>query len=588
MPDPLPVVNVAFVQAHPEVRLADVRWTPAPPPARERYLQGHLPGAVFVDLDRDLAQPGGPGRHPLPSEEAFAGTLARLGIGEETHVVAYDDGNGAIAARFWFMLRVHGHARVSVLEGGLAAWRAAGLPLTQAEPAPAPAPLRALRLDRARLVDREGVRARGAAVLLDARAGERYRGEVEPIDRRAGHIPGALNAPFTQNLLPDGRWKPAGELRALYERLGPDVIASCGSGVTACHLLLARELAGLAPGRLYVGSWSDWSSDPSRPIATGAEPGALRRRRPQSMAPAINGARNQWRPQSTAASHKGRQWRGLRRLTGACEREFSSKQQPIVRLRHQRRTRRQGGGAVGVHEVRPDRPALPPRVLGEVVNRVADREAHLARRAQPARVVAVGEHRPAPAKDAVQPPRHAHLEPLHRPPERDLVGRLDDEVEVIALHREMNEPEAEADAPQLERARNRPEAAVRPQVPDLAPHPAGDVQRCFVKRRPRAMRHLRARRPALAARPAARASPGLEVEADLHGHSSTMNGGSDNRARGGHPARPAVQAWDVRPFKQRLAGAACGARAGSGAPSPGDFDRADLGRRSARCLARKS
>jgi thiosulfate/3-mercaptopyruvate sulfurtransferase len=274
-----PLVDVKWVQAHPEVLLADLRWTgkDAPASAAERYAAGHLPGAVFVDLDRDLARPGGPGRHPFPPIDELAATLGRLGISDRTHVVVYDDGNGSIAARLWFMLRVHGHGLVSVLEGGLAAWTAAGLPLETAPAQVAPVPPPRLVRDESRLLDRAAVEKLGAGdLLLDARAPERYRGEVEPIDRRAGHIPGAVNAPFSANLREGGRFRPPEELRELYCKLGADragqIVASCGSGVTACHDLLALELAGFTGARLYVGSWSDWSSDPAAPIATGPSP----------------------------------------------------------------------------------------------------------------------------------------------------------------------------------------------------------------------------------------------------------------------------------------------------------------------------
>jgi thiosulfate/3-mercaptopyruvate sulfurtransferase len=286
------LVEPRWLSQHPEVRIADLRsivarrppsgasrpatqTEPAPPtpPARQKYDEGHIPSAVFVDLDRDLAQPGGPGRHPFPTEEAFARLLGQLGIGPRTHVVVYDDASGSIAARLWFMLRVHGHERASLLDGGLKAWVEAGLPLSKEEPRVAPVPPPALKLDRSRVLDRSQVEKRGKAALLDARAPERYRGEIEPIDERAGHIPGALNAPFAANLTAAQRFRPPAELRKLYEVYGSDVIVSCGSGVTACHDAFAIELAGLPPARLYVGSWSDWSSDPSRPIATGAAPG---------------------------------------------------------------------------------------------------------------------------------------------------------------------------------------------------------------------------------------------------------------------------------------------------------------------------
>ena len=267
------LVDVRWIQTHPAARLVDLRWAPQGPKAIDRYRAGHLPGAAFVDLDTDLAQPGGPGRHPFPAVERFAALLGRLGIGAGTEVVVYDDGSGAIAARLWFMLRVHGHARAAVLDGGLAAWTAAGLALSTVEPRIEPVAPPALLRDESRLVDRAAVAARPAdALLLDARAPERYRGEVEPIDRAAGHIPGAVNAPFSGNLLPTGRFKAPAALRELYLGLGAgsasSVIASCGSGVTACHDLLALELAGIQGARLYVGSWSDWSSA-GGPIATG-------------------------------------------------------------------------------------------------------------------------------------------------------------------------------------------------------------------------------------------------------------------------------------------------------------------------------
>lgn len=266
------LVDPRWVREHPDARLVDLRWAPKGPAARQKYEEGHLPGAVFVDLDRDLSRPGGPGRHPFPSEEQFAQVLSRLGIGPGTHVVVYDDGHSSFAARFWFMLRAFGHQAASVLDGGLRAWAEAGLPLTREEPRIAPAPLRKLALDRSRLAEVAEVRSR-KAVVLDARAPERYRGEVEPLDPKAGHIPGALNAPYAANLTGAQRFRPPEELRRIYEKYGSNVIVSCGSGVTACHDALAMELAGLPPPRLYVGSFSGWIEDPARPIATGPEPG---------------------------------------------------------------------------------------------------------------------------------------------------------------------------------------------------------------------------------------------------------------------------------------------------------------------------
>jgi len=287
MSDTQPLVDATWLARQPPgaVRIVDLRWSLSGPPAKEKYRAGHIPGAVYVDLERDLSRHGGPGRHPFPSPEDFARVLARLGVAEGTQVVVYDDGTGSVAARLWFMLRVHGHERASVLDGGYAAWEKAGLPVTQEEPRIDPVPARALRLDASRLVDRAQVAAllarrkeagEGRGLVLDARAPERYRGEAEPVDKRAGHIPGALNAPFSGNLK-EGRFRPRAELRAIYDRLGAgkasEVVASCGSGVTACHTLLALELAGYTGGKLYVGSWSDWSSQPDAPIATGADPG---------------------------------------------------------------------------------------------------------------------------------------------------------------------------------------------------------------------------------------------------------------------------------------------------------------------------
>jgi thiosulfate/3-mercaptopyruvate sulfurtransferase len=292
MSDTKPVVDVAWLASQRPadvgglpIRIVDLRWTLAgKPTGREKYEAGHIPGAAFVDLDRDLSRHGGPGRHPFPEADQFADVLARLGIGPETHVVVYDDSGGAIAARLWFMLRVHGHERASVLDGGYPAWAQAGLPVTKQEPRIEPAAKRTMRLDRGRLVDRAYVermvaqrRDPGARPLLtDARPPERYRGETEPIDRVAGHIPGAVNAPVAGNLR-EGRFRPPQELRALYERLGagrtPEIVASCGSGVTACHTLLSLELAGIGGGKLYAGSWSDWSSQPDAQIATGSDPG---------------------------------------------------------------------------------------------------------------------------------------------------------------------------------------------------------------------------------------------------------------------------------------------------------------------------
>ena len=247
---------------------------------RDAYFAGHVPGAVFLDTDADLAAPGGArggplGRHPWPPREQVARVMSRAGIGAGTQVVAYDDQAGAIAARLWFVLRAHGHAHVAVLDGGIVKWRSEGRPLETRVPEIAPAIFQA-RFDSSRVLSKEEMTAlvrSGEALVLDARAAERYRGESEPIDPRAGHIPGALNAPFSGNLSAGSvpAFLPAEALRQRYAAFGADTrepIVYCGSGITACHDLLALELAGLR-GRLYAGSWSEWSSDPSLPAEKG-------------------------------------------------------------------------------------------------------------------------------------------------------------------------------------------------------------------------------------------------------------------------------------------------------------------------------
>lgn len=238
----------------------------------------HVPGAYNAHLARDLSGPHAPGagRHPWPGEAAFARTLAGWGITPGSQVVVYDGADGAFAARAWCLLRLAGHAAVAVLDGGIAAWRAQGLPLDAVHPPLATAPPQPLAFDRSRLFDAARVQAHLAAggLLLDARAGERFRGEVEPIDRIAGHVPGARSRPYADNL-EAGRFKPserlATEFGALLGGHPPrDVVAMCGSGVTACHHLLAMAHAGLDGAGLYTGSWSGWVEDPARPVATGA------------------------------------------------------------------------------------------------------------------------------------------------------------------------------------------------------------------------------------------------------------------------------------------------------------------------------
>ena len=263
----------------PGLRVVDVRWYLDPKRVgRDAYLAGHIPGAVFLDVERDLSAPGGgrglpAGRHPWPSEEQVARVMGAAGIGPGTRVVAYDDQSGATAARLWYVLRAHGHDAVAVLDGGITKWMAEGRPL-EAGPVSVPAARFDARLRPGFVVDKAAMLARGDALVFDARAGERYRGETEPIDPRAGHVPGAVSMPFSGNLA-DGVFRPPAELRARFAAAGAaerEPVVYCGSGVTACHDLLALELAGLK-GRLYAGSWSEWSSDPSLPVATGSEPG---------------------------------------------------------------------------------------------------------------------------------------------------------------------------------------------------------------------------------------------------------------------------------------------------------------------------
>ena len=256
------------------VVVADVRWYLDGRSGRAAYEAGHLPGAVFVDLDRWLARPGAPeeGRHPLPAPEVFAAGMSELGIADDGVVVAYDDQGGVIAARLVWLLRVTGHD-AALLDGGLSG--SAG-PLSTEPVHPQPTVFTPSPWPQERLADLDDATAPGATVL-DARAPDRYRGEHEPIDPRAGHIPGAVNVPCRENLDPTGRFLPVDLLR---ERLrtagvqaGADVVSYCGSGVTACHNLLALELAGLGQGRLYAGSWSAYSNTPGRPVATGDAPG---------------------------------------------------------------------------------------------------------------------------------------------------------------------------------------------------------------------------------------------------------------------------------------------------------------------------
>jgi thiosulfate/3-mercaptopyruvate sulfurtransferase len=265
--------------ADPSVRVADVRWYLGGKRGADEYARGHIPGAVFVDLDRDLAAPpgAGPGRHPLPAAEDFARFLARIGVEAHTTVVAYDDAGGAIAARLWWLLRHFGHGGGRVLDGGLAAFVALGLPLSTEPPILTPAPLLSLSAAGSGVVDKRAVnrlRSEPGALLLDARARERFEGRSEPVDARPGHIPGARSAPFVENLVaPGGALLPPAILAERFRALGAfeaeQVVAYCGSGVTACHTLLALSLAGRDDALLYEGSWSDWARDPSLPAELG-------------------------------------------------------------------------------------------------------------------------------------------------------------------------------------------------------------------------------------------------------------------------------------------------------------------------------
>ncbi|AJP04210.1 3-mercaptopyruvate sulfurtransferase [Streptomyces cyaneogriseus subsp. noncyanogenus] len=261
--------------------LLDVRWQLSLAKAagapdfdgRAEYAAGHIPGAVFVDLDRELAAaPGRGGRHPLPDLAEFGAAMRRAGVSAGRPVVVYDGGQGWAAARAWWLLRWTGHPDVRVLDGGLPSWQG---PLSTETPDPAPGDFEPVA-GASGLLDADAAAALArSGVLFDARAGERYRGEVEPIDRVGGHIPGAVSAPTTENVAPDGRFLPAEKLRARFEALGAaegtEVGVYCGSGVSAAHEVLALAVAGI-PAALYVGSWSEWSSDPTRPVAVGPDP----------------------------------------------------------------------------------------------------------------------------------------------------------------------------------------------------------------------------------------------------------------------------------------------------------------------------
>jgi thiosulfate/3-mercaptopyruvate sulfurtransferase len=274
----------------------DVRWSLAVPDGRPAFLAGHIPGAVYVDLDHDLADHSvtGRGRHPLPSEAAFTEAMRSWGLHDGDTAIVMDDLGNQSAARAWWLLRHAGFGDVRMLDGGLQAWVAAGHPLedgeTVAEPGDATAHFGAMSV-----IDADGVAALPATgAVLDSRAGARYRGEVEPIDPRAGHVPGALSAPTAENLDADGRFLEPDELRAKYAALGIEpgtaTAAYCGSGVTAAHQVAALALAGI-DASLFPGSWSQWSNEAARPVAIGAEPGGATEEPSTSAEPSRTGGR---------------------------------------------------------------------------------------------------------------------------------------------------------------------------------------------------------------------------------------------------------------------------------------------------------
>ena len=264
-----PLITPAELAAHLDrFTVLDVRYLMGGPPGEAQHRAGHVPGAAYVDMDRDLADPPGDGgRHPLPDEERFEEAMRRAGVRGDTPVVAYDDWQGRGAARAWWLLRFHGHRDVRVLDGGWSAWVAAGLPVESGAVTRERGDFAIAPDKQMAVVSADDVL--DVDVLVDARAPERYAGAVEPVDPVAGRIPGAVNVPTTANLDEDGRFRPPAELREVYAAVGADagdsVAAYCGSGVTAAHDLLAMEVAGISAA-LYPGSWSGWITDPGRPV----------------------------------------------------------------------------------------------------------------------------------------------------------------------------------------------------------------------------------------------------------------------------------------------------------------------------------
>lgn len=268
-----PIVSVDFIdRQEPTPYLLDVRWYLDGRDGHQAYRQGHIPGARFIDLDSVLAAPPSPaeGRHPLPTPQVFADGLSELGVGDHDIVVAYDDLGGMVAGRLVWMLRILGFP-AALLDGGLSAWTG---PLETGDPSPAkPAPRTVMDWPSNAMATADEVATHldNGGVVIDARSPERYRGDSEPVDPRAGHIPGAINTPFNSNLDSEGRFIDRAALRSRFEAAASDdnPIVYCGSGVSACHNVLAMEAAGMNRPRLYVGSWSQWSSDPGRIAATG-------------------------------------------------------------------------------------------------------------------------------------------------------------------------------------------------------------------------------------------------------------------------------------------------------------------------------
>ncbi|HEV7898615.1 MAG TPA: sulfurtransferase [Planosporangium sp.] len=283
MTDPNPLISIAELSEllgpgdDERPILIDLRWSPAGPPGAEVYRAGHLPGAVYADLDRDLAAPPGDGgRHPLPDPVAFQATMRRLGVRRHRPVVVYDQRDSTIAARLWWMLRYFGHAEVRVLDGGFDGWVRAGQPVAQGDgDAKGDGDLNAVPGGMSLVTVEEVPEVARHGVLLDARLAPRYRGEVEPLDPVAGHIPAAVSAPTFDNVDAEGRFRSADALRERFTALGispgTEVAAYCGSGVTAAHEVLALRLAGFEAA-LYVGSWSEWIRDPGREVTRGPLP----------------------------------------------------------------------------------------------------------------------------------------------------------------------------------------------------------------------------------------------------------------------------------------------------------------------------